>query len=60
MAKPDPAIYHHVLKELGTEPEETIFIDDKRVNIEAALRAGDEGSAVYNVAQLRADLLSMG
>ena len=43
IAKPDPAIYRHVLKELGTQPEETLFIDDKPVNVEAALALGMKG-----------------
>ena len=40
MAKPDPAIYRRVLEQLGTQPEETLFIDDKLVNIEAARGVG--------------------
>ncbi len=36
IAKPEPAIYRHVLKALGTGPAETPFLDDKMVNIDAA------------------------
>jgi putative hydrolase of the HAD superfamily len=60
MAKPDAAIYHHVLKELGTRPEETLFIDDKAVNVEAANALGIKGLLFANVEQLRADLRSRG
>ena len=40
VAKPDAAIYLHTLERLGTRPEETLFIDDKLVNIEAAQALG--------------------
>jgi putative hydrolase of the HAD superfamily len=56
MAKPDAAIFRHLLKELGTEPEETLFIDDKAVNVEAADALGIKGVLFKNVEQLRADL----
>jgi len=60
IAKPDPAIYRHVLKELGTEPEETIFIDDKKVNVAAALALGMKGVLFTSATQLRADMISFG
>jgi putative hydrolase of the HAD superfamily len=60
MAKPDPAIYRHVLKELGTRPEETLFIDDRPVNIDTANAMGINGVLFTDVEQLRADLLAQG
>lgn len=60
MAKPEPAIYRHVLKELSTAPEETLFLDDKMVNIEAARALGMQALQFSNVAQLREDLVSAG
>ena len=60
MAKPDPAIYRHALKELGTRPEETLFIDDKRVNIEAAQALGINALEFTTVDRLRDDLVSAG
>lgn len=60
MAKPEPAIYRHVLKELGTAPEETLFIDDKRVNIEAAQALGMKGAEFTTIERLREDLIKMG
>jgi putative hydrolase of the HAD superfamily len=60
MAKPDPAIYRHVLKELGTEPEETLFLDDKLVNIDAAQALGIKAIQFSTVAQLREDLVAAG
>lgn len=60
MAKPDPAIYRHVLKELGTQPEETLFLDDKLVNIEAAQALGIKAIQFSTVDKLRADLKAAG
>lgn len=60
MAKPDPAIYRHILKELGTRPEETLFLDDKLVNIEAAQALGMVALQFSTVERLRADLIAAG
>ena len=60
MAKPDSAIFHHVLKQLGTQPEETLFIDDKTINVEAAEAIGMRGLVFTTPAQLRADLIAQG
>jgi putative hydrolase of the HAD superfamily len=56
MAKPAPAIYLHALKELGTRAEETLFLDDKLVNIQAALALGFKAIQFTTVERLRADL----
>lgn len=60
LAKPDPAIYHHALEKLGTNPEDTLFLDDKQINIDAAHELGIQGLLFTNVAQLRRDLLVRG
>ena len=60
MAKPDPAIYHHVLNELGTRPEETLFLDDKLVNVEAAQALGIKAIQFSTVDNLRADMKAAG
>lgn len=60
MAKPEPAIYHHVLKELGTRPEETLFLDDKLVNVEAARALGMAAIQFSTVEKLRVDLVAAG
>jgi putative hydrolase of the HAD superfamily len=59
-AKPDPAIYHHVLNELNVRPEEALFLDDKLVNVEAAQALGMKALQFTNVDRLRADLVSHG
>jgi putative hydrolase of the HAD superfamily len=60
MAKPEAAIYRHVLKELGTTPEETLFLDDKQVNIEAAQALGMQAIPFSTVEKLRVDLVAAG
>ena len=41
--KPEPPIYEILLKRYDLQPDETLFIDDRRVNIEAAEAAGIHG-----------------
>lgn len=60
MAKPDPAIYLHTLEQLGTRPEETLFIDDKMVNIEAARKLGLPSIQFSTIENLRQDLIAQG
>jgi len=60
IAKPDPAIYRHTLAQLGTLPEETLFIDDKIENVEAARVLGIQAIQFSTVEQLRADLIAKG
>jgi len=38
--KPDPAIYHLVLRKLGVAPEEAVFIDDSPENVAGAAAVG--------------------
>lgn len=40
LAKPDTAIFRHVLEETGIAPEETLFIDDSAENCRAAASLG--------------------
>jgi putative hydrolase of the HAD superfamily len=58
MAKPDPAIYRYTLDKLGLPAAETLFIDDREVNIEAAAALGMKALLFTTVAQLRADLIA--
>jgi len=57
IAKPDPAIYRYALDKLGTQPAETLFIDDRQVNVEAAAALGMKALLFTTVDQLRADLI---
>ena len=61
MAKPDPAIYRYVLEKLGRcPPAETLFIDDRPVNVEAAVAMGMKGLVFSTVEKLRAELVQTG
>ena len=60
MAKPEPAIYKLALDRLGTRPEETLFIDDKQANIDAARALGLLAIRFSNIAKLREDLVASG
>jgi putative hydrolase of the HAD superfamily len=59
-AKPDPRIYAEVLRRLGTRAEETLFVDDKPANVEAARALGMEGLVYSTMEKLRADLMAQG
>ncbi|MGA3161683.1 MAG: HAD family phosphatase [Terracidiphilus sp.] len=58
--KPNPAIYRHTLSELGTRPDETLFIDDKRPNVEAARVLGIQAIEYSSVEHLRDELIAAG
>ena len=60
IAKPDAAIYLHLLKELGVKPEEALFLDDRKANIEAARALGMQGIVFTSVTDLRRDLIDAG
>jgi epoxide hydrolase-like predicted phosphatase len=40
LMKPDPAIYHYTLGQLQVAPQEAVFVDDMRPNVEAAAALG--------------------
>ena len=60
MAKPDPAIYRLTLDKLATRPEETLFIDDKQANIDAARALGMIAIQFSTIEKLREDLIAAG
>jgi putative hydrolase of the HAD superfamily len=43
LVKPDPEIFRYVLNDGGLNPEETLFIDDTLVHVEAARSVGING-----------------
>lgn len=44
LAKPDPEIYHHAVREIGRPAAGCLFIDDTLLNVEAARREGLQGA----------------
>ncbi|TDJ24641.1 MAG: HAD family phosphatase [Gammaproteobacteria bacterium] len=58
MAKPDPAIFHLLLKRYELRAEDCLFIDDSKTNIEAAARIGFETHHFNSAAGLRQELIA--
>lgn len=59
LVKPDPEIYRVAMAELGIEPAETVFVDNKLVNVEAATALGITGHHFTGVEGLRVFLESL-
>ncbi len=59
-AKPDPAIYHHVIDALGVRPEEALFLDDRQENVLSAEAVGLQGIIFRSVSQLQQELETRG
>jgi putative hydrolase of the HAD superfamily len=60
LAKPETAIYERCLEELGTIPDQTLFVDDRDVNVRAATKLGIQAIRFESVRQLRAELEELG
>jgi putative hydrolase of the HAD superfamily len=60
LIKPEPAIYEHCLQGLGVASSESLFIDDREVNLAAARAIGIHGIQYKSIAQLRNDLEAAG
>jgi putative hydrolase of the HAD superfamily len=60
MAKPEPAIYRLTLEQLGTRAEETLFLDDRAVNVDAAAALGMRVIRFSTVENLRGQLMAQG
>lgn len=43
MVKPDPDIYLHTLNKINSNPEESLFIDDSKTNVDGAINVGING-----------------
>lgn len=59
IAKPDPRIYSLMLDKLGLEPENAIFVDDFRENVEAAHALGIHAIQFRNSRQARQAVLEV-
>ena len=54
--KPDPEIYEYLCDEYWLEPEESVFIDDRPVNIEGAKKCGIHGIVFRSYEQAKTEL----
>ena len=59
LIKPDPEIYRVAARELGISLEQMVFIDNKKINVDAAVALGVTGHVFTTVAELRAFLESL-
>jgi epoxide hydrolase-like predicted phosphatase len=59
MAKPDPAIYALCLQALNVEPDEAIFIDDFKENIEGAKAVGMQTIHFQDPEEVRMELVKI-
>jgi 2-haloacid dehalogenase len=60
MLKPDPAIYFLALDRFGLRPADALFVDDRRINVEAALAVGMKAHLFTCAADLGARLHAEG
>lgn len=60
VAKPDPRIFKIALEKLRTQPEETVFIDDKIGHVQSASELGISGIVYKNLKQLNQELADLG
>ncbi|MBC7228606.1 MAG: HAD family phosphatase [Thermoflexales bacterium] len=58
--KPDPAVYRIALERLGVAPEEAVFVDDWKPNVEAARQLGMGGVHFRGAVHLRRALIEAG
>ena len=59
-SKPTPVIYHHALREVAALPEETLYIDDLRENVAAAIRLGMSGFHFTSPSELLSEFSRLG
>ena len=60
LIKPEPAIFEHTLRGLRASAAETLFVDDRAANIQAAHRLGIRGIQFHSTGQLREELEFLG
>ena len=60
MRKPHLEIFEHVLKEIKTDANDSIFIDDKQENLDAAAQLGIKTILFQDAEQLISELKSLG
>jgi len=56
LTKPGPDIFNYTLKELRIMPQEAIFVDDRKENIDGARAAGMEAVLYRNSDELREEI----
>ena len=57
LAKPEPAIYQLLLSKYNLKPEECVFIDDRKDNVDAAIALGMNGIVYLGTAEQLTEVL---
>lgn len=60
IVKPDPRIYEIALTKMGLLPEEVLFIDDRKANLEGARGFGIQTLEFSTLSQLQEDISQLG
>lgn len=60
MVKPDREIFDRVVDDLGVDPDRVFFLDDNRINVDAARVAGLRSERVVGVSEARQALAAAG
>ena len=60
LLKPDPAIYYLALDRFGLRPDQALFVDDRRINVEGAEAVGMRGHLFTDAEDLRRRLEAEG
>lgn len=60
LAKPDPQIYLDVATAIGVDPAEIVFLDDNRINVDAAAAVGMTARCAVGPNAARAALIALG
>ena len=58
LAKPDPAIYKLLISKYDLKPEECVFIDDRKDNVDTAIRLGMSGIVYPGTADGLSEILN--
>ncbi len=59
MRKPEPEFYEHAVRNMGIKPEEAVFVDDCKTNVEGGMKYGIPSLLFTSVDKLAADFSSM-
>lgn len=59
MTKPDAGIYHYLAEKYNFNPDEAVFIDDRRMNVDGARACGFKGILFESHEQAKAELENM-
>jgi putative hydrolase of the HAD superfamily len=60
LIKPDVAVFESAIERIRVSPEQTLFVDDRKENVQAARTVGLQAIQFNGVEQLRADLDRIG